>query len=105
MPRSELEEQFLRLCRRSDLRLPEVNVWMTVEGEEMELDFVWRKQRVVVEVDGFRTHRTRLAFQRDRRRDQLLHLGGWAVVRFTWDDVTKEPLHVVEVMRAALSDA
>lgn len=99
IPRSELEERFLRLCRRSDLRLPEVNVWMTVEGEEMELDFVWRKQRVVVEVDGFRTHRTRLAFQRDRRRDQLLTLGRWQVVRFTWDEITKEPGHVTEVLR------
>ena len=99
IPRSELEERFLRLCRRSDLRLPEVNVWMTVEGEEMELDFVWRKQRVVVEVDGFRTHRTRLACQRDRRRDQLLTLGRWQVVRFTWDEITKEPGHVTEVLR------
>jgi very-short-patch-repair endonuclease len=102
VPRSELEERFLQLCRRSDLRLPELNVWMTVEGEEMEVDFVWRKQRVVVEVDGFRTHGTRQAFQRDRRRDQLLTLAGWEVIRFTWDEVTGEPRHVTEVLRRLL---
>jgi very-short-patch-repair endonuclease len=73
-----------------------------VEGEEMEVDFVWRKHRVVVEVDGFRTHGTRQAFQRDRRRDQLLTLAGWEVIRFTWDEVTWEPRHVTEVLRRLL---
>ena len=42
------------------------------------------RHRVIVEVDGFATHRTRQAFQRDRRRDQLL-----TVRRLAGD-----PLHV-----------
>jgi very-short-patch-repair endonuclease len=100
-----LEQRFLRLCRRSDLPPPEVNVWMTVAGAEMQVDFLWRKHRVVVEVDGFATHRTRHGFQRDRRRDRLLSLAGWQVIRFTWDDVTKEPRHVMEVVRELLSGA
>ena len=101
--RRDLEERFLRLCRRSDLPSPEVNVSMNLGGEELEVDFLWRNQRVVVEVDGFATHGTRQAFQRDRRRDQTLRLAGWSVVRFTWDDVTKEPRHVMEVVRATLA--
>jgi very-short-patch-repair endonuclease len=101
--RSELEQRFLRLCRRGDLPLPEVNVSMTVRGEEMQVDFLWRRHRVIVEVDGFRTHGTRQAFQRDRRRDQLATLAGWHVIRFTWDDVTQRPEHVMEVMRAVLA--
>ncbi|HSF03563.1 MAG TPA: hypothetical protein VLA62_11155 [Solirubrobacterales bacterium] len=72
IPRSELEGRFVRLCRRYRLPPPEANVWMTVAGEEMQVDFLWRNYRVIVEVDGFATHRTRQAFQRDRRRDQLL---------------------------------
>jgi hypothetical protein len=103
IPRNALEERFLRLCRRSDLPPPEVNVWMTLGGEETEVDFLWRRPRVVVEVDGFATHCTRQAFQRDHRRDQMLRLGGWEVVRFTWDDVTKDPEHVMEVVHATLA--
>ena len=105
IPRSALEERFLRLCRRSDLPPPEVNVWMTLGGEETEVDFLWRRPRVVVEVDSFATHGTRQAFQRDHRRDQMLRLGGWEVVRFTWDDVTKDPEHVMEVVHATLASA
>jgi very-short-patch-repair endonuclease len=74
-------------------------------GEAMEVDFAWHEQRVIVETDGFRTHGTRRAFQRDRRRDQLLTLAGWQVIRFTWDQVTKEPRHVMEVVRELLSGA
>jgi predicted transcriptional regulator of viral defense system len=102
IPRSELEGRFLRLCLRSDLPPPEVNVWMTVEGEEMQVDFLWRKHRVVVEVDGFGTHGTRLAFQRDRRRGQLLTLAGWQAIRFTWNDVTSQPGRVTELLRRLL---
>jgi predicted transcriptional regulator of viral defense system len=103
IPRNELEERFLRLCRGGELPLPEVNVWMTVAGEEMQVDFVWHEQRVIVETDGFGTHGTRQAFHRDRRRDQLLVLAGWQVVRFTWDQVTGEPGYVLEVVRKLVS--
>ena len=68
----------------------------------MEVDFLWRKHRLVVEVDGFGTHGTRQAFQRDRRRDQLLTLAGWQVIRFTWDEITTEPGYVTEVLRRLL---
>ena len=101
--RSELEGRFVRLCRRHHLPPPEANVWMTVAGEEMQVDFLWRNNRVIVEVDGFATHRTRQAFQRDRRRDQLLTSVGWRVIRFTWDDVTEDAEHVAEVTRGLLS--
>jgi len=105
IPRTELEARVLRLWRKANLQSPEVNVWMTVGDEEIQVDFVWHEQRVIVETDGFGTHGTRQAFQRDRRRDQLLSLAGWRVVRFTWDEVTKEPSHVTEVVRALISGA
>ena len=76
---------------------------MAVAGEEMQVDFVWHEQRVIVETDGFGTHGTRQAFQRDRRRDQLLTLAGWRVIRFTWDQVTNEPRYVIDVMRELMS--
>jgi hypothetical protein len=51
--RSELENEFRRLCRRHELPLPEVNV--VVNG--FEVDCFWRDQGLIVELDGFRYHR------------------------------------------------
>jgi very-short-patch-repair endonuclease len=102
VPRSELERRFLALCRRELLPSPAVNQWLATAGEEMQVDFVWRTQRLIVETDGFRTHGTRRAFQEDRRRDRLLGLAGWRVVRFTWEDLGNDPEHVTRVLRDLL---
>jgi very-short-patch-repair endonuclease len=100
--RSELERRFLALCRRGSLPSPAVNAWISVIGEEMQVDFVWRESRLIVETDGFGTHGTRQAFGRDRSRDRLLNLAGWRVVRFTWDEVAGEPEKVIGQVRALL---
>ncbi len=104
-PRSELERKFLALCRRAALPSPAVNQWLAVSGEEMQVDFLWHEPRVIVETDGFRAHGTRRAFREDRRRDRLLGLAGWRVVRFTWDDLTNDPEHVTRVLRDLVSTA
>jgi very-short-patch-repair endonuclease len=105
VPRSALERRLLAVCRRGGLPSPAVNQWLTVAGEEMQVDFAWHAARVIVETDGFRTHGTRQAFQRDRRRDRLLGVAGWRVVRFTWDDVTGDPEDVTRVLRNLLTTA
>lgn len=66
------------------------------------MDFVWHRPRLIVETDGVGTHGTRLAFQRDRR-DRLLALEGWRVIRFTWENVTNDHDHVAHVLRAMLA--
>jgi hypothetical protein len=103
VPRNVLERRFLALCKRAGFSRPSVNEWLAIPGEEMQCDFVWHAERVVVEVDGFGSHRTHRAFQEDRRRDRLLRLAGWDVSRFTWDDVTHNPFHVQEVVGTMLA--
>ncbi len=78
---NQFEEAFLKLTRATGLPDPDVNVWVAPDDGEsaMRVDFVWRRQRLVVETDGHGTHRTRQAFERDRRRDQRLTLAGWRV--------------------------
>jgi hypothetical protein len=88
--RSELEERFLKLCDDHGIPRPEVNA--RVEG--IEVDFVWRDRRLVVEVDGYAHHRSPAAFERDRERDVLLETNGWRVMRFTYDQVTHRPAWV-----------
>jgi very-short-patch-repair endonuclease len=87
LTRSELEEAFLELCRRGGLPAPEVNVHL----HGYEVDFLWRKQRRVVELDGYAFHSGRRAFGRDRRKDIDLELAGFPVTRFTHDQVIHDP--------------
>jgi very-short-patch-repair endonuclease len=55
-----------------------------------EVDFLWRRERLVVETDGRETHLTRAAFERDRAKDAKLTLAGYRVVRFTYRQVEYE---------------
>ena len=86
LTRSELEEAFLALCRRGGLPDPEVNAYL----HGYEVDFLWRKQRRVVELDGYAYHSGRRAFGRDRRKDIDLELAGFPVTRFTHQQVIYE---------------
>ncbi len=63
--------------------------------DEIEVDLLWRRERLIVEVDGFAYHSTRQAFERDRARDAALQAAGYRVVRFTWRQIIHEPHAVV----------
>lgn len=98
LTRSEAEERFLALIRRAQLAPPEVNVLVG----RYEVDFLWREQRGVVEIDGFAHHSDRVAFERDRRRDADLAAEGYTVVRITWRQIVEEPATVVARVAQAL---
>lgn len=100
--KSKLEKRFLRLTRETGLPAPAINAWMPIPGEEMQCDFVWYGERLVVEVDAWETHRTRKAFRNDRRRDRLLRRAGWNVVRVTSHDLDRDAGEVVNDVRAML---
>jgi very-short-patch-repair endonuclease len=85
--RSELERRFLRALSEARLPRPEVN--RRVGGHRV--DFHWPGSRLVVELDGWRFHGHRLAFERDRARDVELQLAGWTVIRFTWRQLRDDP--------------
>lgn len=96
--RSELESRFLALCRRHHLPKPDVN--LRVGG--FVVDFAWSERRLIVEVDGWDTHRTRAAFEDDRARDLKLKLLGYESLRFTWRQLTDEPAAVAAALRELL---
>jgi very-short-patch-repair endonuclease len=99
--RNDFEEAFLTLCRSHHLPQPEVNVPLL----DFVVDFLWRDETVVVEVDGRATHGTRRAFQADRDRDGRLAVAGYRVLRFTWWDVTRRPAVVADRVRRLLRAA
>jgi very-short-patch-repair endonuclease len=94
---SPAEGRLLDLARRGDVPMPETNVRLG----EYRVDFLWRFERIVVEVDGFAYHSSRPMFEGDRERDARLAVMGFQVVRVTWRQLTREP-HAVLVRLARL---
>jgi len=101
--RSDFELRFLRLCGDFGLPRPRVNAWISVAGDGFEVDFAWPEPRVVVEADGFAAHGHRAAFERDRRRDQLLAAAGWTVLRITWRQLRDEPRRLAATLSRVLA--
>ncbi len=104
---SELEEAMLRLSRAVDLPAPEVGKWLDLGdgGPMIRPDFLWRAQRLIVEVDGWRFHRTRQSFESDRRRDQRAMVAGWRVVRTTSKQIKLRPAELRATVAALLAQA
>jgi very-short-patch-repair endonuclease len=97
--RSDLEADFLRLCRRYRLPPPEVNVRIGLSL----VDFLWRERWLVVETDSYLYHRGEAAFQDDHARDLELMRRGFEVMRLSELQLDEEPAHVAEVLTARLA--
>jgi len=98
--RSEAEERFLALTRRAGLGAPEANV----RHHGYEVDFLWRREGLAVEINGYAFHADRAAFESDRRRDADLAARGTQVLRITWRQVTEEPEATAVVLARALAE-
>jgi len=97
--RSDLEADFLAICRRHRLPRPEVNVRI----DRFLVDFIWREARLVVETDSYLYHRGRATFQDDRGRDLHLMRLGYRVLRLSERQINDEPRQVAEGVAAALA--
>jgi very-short-patch-repair endonuclease len=99
LTRSRAERLTLKLIREARLPEPIVN------GRFLGIrpDLRWPREKLVVEFDGRQFHGHALAFERDRRRDQLLVAAGYRVMRLTWTQLVTEPLVVVARIAMALS--
>jgi very-short-patch-repair endonuclease len=101
LTRSDLEEMFIRFADRAALPRPETNVY--IEG--LEVDCVWRAARLVLEVDGWETHRTRAAFERDREKSRILQAAGWRCVPVTYLQLRDTTAEVARDVRRLLGAA
>jgi very-short-patch-repair endonuclease len=99
LTRSEAEERFLALTRKAGLHDPDANA--TVAG--IEVDFVWRPERLVVEIDGHAFHSSDQRFENDRRRDAVLVAAGLRVMRVTWRQIVNEPEALLVRLAQALA--
>jgi predicted transcriptional regulator of viral defense system/very-short-patch-repair endonuclease len=103
--RNDFEERLFALVRTANLPEPEVNAWVIPPdgGSAFSVDFLWRQQRLIIETDGYATHGTRQAFEGDRRRDQLLTLAGWRIIRITWLQLVEEPEQTAQLIAGLLA--
>lgn len=99
LTRSEAEERLLALVREAGFPPPRVNVM--VRGHL--LDFFWPDEGVVAEVDGYRYHSSRRAFERDHARDADLDEADLRVIRVTWRQLVDTPYAVVARLARGLA--
>lgn len=88
--RSGLEDAFLDLLRRAGLPTPRINR----NHEGRVLDFVWERERVIIEADGWAAHGRRSAFESDRERDLDHSARGYRTGRVTWRSPRGKPTSV-----------
>jgi very-short-patch-repair endonuclease len=99
--RSEGERRLKALCKAANLPIPQMNA--RVAGHEV--DAYWPAHNLIVEVDGWRYHRTRKRFEDDRRKDAALQAAGYRVVRITYRRLRDEPYSVSAQLGALLNVA
>jgi very-short-patch-repair endonuclease len=97
--RSRAEKALLRLIRDAGLPRPETNV----KFGRFEADFVWRKERVIVELDSATYHSGPGVFQRDREKGLLFRGAGFDVLRPTRHHVVYEGMRVLALLAQALA--
>lgn len=101
--RSPLEAKLLPVLLESGVPRPECNAKLRIDGgRPVEIDMLWRDQRLAIESDGEATHGTRGAFQADRRRGQRLVAAGYRVAAVTWRQAEDEPEAVVARIKRML---
>jgi very-short-patch-repair endonuclease len=95
---SKLERAFLALLRSARLPLPETN---RPAGGRL-VDCRWPEHRLTVELDGYRYHASRHAWEADRSRERQAYARGDQFRRYTWGDVMERAHPVLAELRAVL---
>jgi very-short-patch-repair endonuclease len=98
LTRSERERRLLKLIGAAQLPRPLSNV--PLHG--YKADIYWPAHKLIVEFDGWGAHGHRLAFDSNRKRDQVLLAAGLRVMRVTDRHLEDEPIAVTARIAQAL---
>ncbi len=96
---SELERAFIALLRRHDLPLPKTNI----PRDGHWVDCRWPEHNLTVELDTYRYHGTRKAWERDQRRERKARARGDEYRRYVWGDVFEDGDATAAELRQLLS--
>lgn len=92
---SRLESCFIALLSEAGIPLPETNR----RAGSHRVDCRWPHHRLTVELDSFRFHNTRRAWEQDRAREREAHARGDEFRRYTWADVFENPGQMLAELR------
>ena len=95
---SALERRFLDLLREAGLPLPQTNRRVG----SYYVDCRWPEHRLTVEIDSYRFHQSRHAWERDREREREAYARGDDFRRYTPRDVVEAPGRMLTELRALL---
>ncbi len=101
-PWSAAERLLHRLLRSAGITGWKANQTVAVAGSMYCPDALFRRFRLILEVDGRQFHSEPEVFEADRWRQNLLVLDGWCVLRFTYAMLSERPAEVLELIRHAL---
>ena len=83
--------------------------WMVTgaDGVDYRVDFCWPDLKVIGEADGLAKYgdtpaEVREAKRREHSRQRALEAAGWIVIRWTWDELARDPYAVMRRIMAAL---
>lgn len=96
------EARYWRAVRDSGLPLPILNAAVTAAGRRHYVDALWKAYALGVEIDGYRYHSSRAAFDADRVRQNAILLANVVLLRFSVERVLTDPEGCVDVTRRAL---
>jgi len=100
---SWLEREFLRLIDAAQLPPPDTQVVLARAGGRLvRVDFRFPGTPLVVEVLGYRYHRTKHQMSRDAERANVLLDDGLLPYQFTYQQITESPAAMIETLRQAL---
>jgi hypothetical protein len=98
---SKLEKRFLALLRAAGLPLPRTN--RPASGRRV--DCRWAELQLTIELDSYRYHNSRHAWEQDRRREREARARGDDFRRYTWGDVFEQPDLMLADLRRLLPPA
>ena len=97
---SKLEESFLELVDAEGLPPPVTN--RSAGGRR--IDCRWPKERLTVELDGYRFHNSRHSWEQDRRREREARARGDDFRRYSYGDVLENPTLMLAELHAFFTD-
>jgi hypothetical protein len=95
---SPLEDDFLEFARRYGLPTPVTNTYLL----GYEVDVLYPRERVIVEIDSWEFHRSRTNFESDRKRDAKMLAAGYLTVRVTEERMKETPADEARQLNAIL---
>jgi hypothetical protein len=96
---SRMEKRFLARLREARRPLPQTNGAVGAHY----VDCRWPEHRLTVELDSYRYHRSRHAWEEDRRREREAYARGDQFRRYTWSDVFERPTPMMAELAVLLA--